>query len=165
MFHPKTLSFCGLFLIAIDAFFLAKTELFEARVDPGAPSVSMTVPSPAPLPARMTKATEDTTIGIASWYGADWQGRKTASGARFDMRKLTAAHRSLPLNSRVRVTNLENGRSVVVRIIDRGPYVHGRAIDLSRAAAHDLGMVKEGIALVSIEIVAKPAAEAERSST
>jgi rare lipoprotein A len=93
-------------------------------------------------------------VGVASWYGAHWQGRKTASGTRFDVRKLTAAERSLPLNSHVRVTNLENGRSVVVLINDRGPYVGGRMIDLSTAAARRLGMIKDGLALVRIEIVA-----------
>ena len=95
----------------------------------------------------------DNAVGLASWYGAQWQGRKTASGTRFDVRKLTAAHRSLPLNSHVRVTNLENGRSVVVLINDRGPYIGGRMIDLSTAAARRLGMIKEGLVPVRIEPV------------
>ena len=95
----------------------------------------------------------DGMAGVASWYGAHWQGRETASGTRFDMRKLTAAHRSLPLNSQVRVTNLENGRSVVVLINDRGPDVDGRVIDLSTAAARHLGMIKEGLVPVRIQIV------------
>ena len=98
-------------------------------------------------------APRDVMVGVASWYGAHWQGRKTASGTRFDMRKLTAAHRSLPLNSHVRVTNLENGESVIVLINDRGPYVDGRLIDLSTAAARHLGMIKEGVAPVRIEVV------------
>ncbi|HLJ65583.1 MAG TPA: septal ring lytic transglycosylase RlpA family protein [Stellaceae bacterium] len=92
--------------------------------------------------------------GIASWYGEYHQGRPTASGVPFDMNRLTAAHRSLPLNSRVRVTNLENGRSVVVKINDRGPYVEGRSIDLSAKAAEMLGMKSKGLAEVDIDLVA-----------
>ena len=92
-------------------------------------------------------------VGLASWYGADFQGKPTASGQIFDEEKLTAAHRTLPLRSRVRVTNLENGRSVEVRINDRGPYVQGRVLDLSTRAAKALGMHKEGLALVRIELL------------
>jgi rare lipoprotein A len=95
----------------------------------------------------------DHMIGVASWYGEHWQGRKTASGKRFDVNKLTAAHRSLPLNTHVRVTNTENGKSVIVLINDRGPYVDGRIIDLSTAAARRLGMIKKGVVPVQIEIV------------
>lgn len=98
----------------------------------------------------------DALAGTASWYGRHWQGRKTASGTRFDPGRLTAAHRSLPLNTRVRVTNLENAKSVTVLINDRGPYVRGRVIDLSKAAARRLGMLKEGVAPVRIEVM-KPA--------
>jgi rare lipoprotein A len=101
-------------------------------------------------------APADALAGTASWYGRHWQGRKTASGTRFDPGRLTAAHRSLPLNTRVRVTNLENAKSVTVLINDRGPYVRGRVIDLSKAAARRLGMLKEGIAPVRIEVM-KPA--------
>lgn len=90
-------------------------------------------------------------IGQASWYGAWHQGRPTASGEPFDMHKLTAAHRSLPLGTNVRVTNLKNGRSVDVTINDRGPYVDGRVIDLSRHAARVLHMEKAGLAPVIIE--------------
>ena len=93
-------------------------------------------------------------LGIASWYGQRHHGRPTASGKPFNMHALTAAHRSLPLGTRVRVTNLENGRSVVVRITDRGPYVRGRSIDLSHAAAKALGMVKRGLASVRMEVLA-----------
>jgi rare lipoprotein A len=90
-------------------------------------------------------------IGQASWYGWQHQGRTTASGAKFDMNQMTAAHRSLPLGSNVRVTNLDNGRSVEVVINDRGPYVGSRVIDLSHAAARRLQMEQEGIAPVRIE--------------
>ncbi len=90
-------------------------------------------------------------VGKASWYGGKFHGRRTASGARFDQNRLTAASRTLPLGSRARVTNLDNGRSVEVEITDRGPYARGRVIDVSRAAAHELGMVKRGTVRVRVE--------------
>jgi rare lipoprotein A len=103
-------------------------------------------------------------VGQASWYGGKFHGRRTASGARFDQNKLTAASRTLPLGSRARVTNLHNGRSVVVQITDRGPYARRRVIDLSRAAAQQLGMVKRGTARVRVEpLVNEPVREASRS--
>ncbi len=91
--------------------------------------------------------------GQASWYGAQHQGKTTANGEPFDMNALTAAHRKLPFGSKVRVTNLDNGRSVIVRINDRGPYRNGRIIDLSRKAAEQLGMLKTGTAPVKIEVI------------
>jgi rare lipoprotein A len=90
------------------------------------------------------------TIGRASWYGPRFDGLSTASGETFDMNALTAAHRSLPLGSRALVRNLDNGREVVVKINDRGPYVTGRDIDLSYGAARQLHMVPDGIARVEI---------------
>jgi rare lipoprotein A len=92
-------------------------------------------------------------VGLASWYGNQHQGRLTASGQPFDEAKLTAAHRTLPLATRVKVTNLENGRSVVVKVNDRGPYIAGRVLDLSTRAAQQLDMQKEGLALVRIEVL------------
>ncbi|MGQ7959285.1 septal ring lytic transglycosylase RlpA family protein [Pseudomonas sp. SP16.1] len=89
--------------------------------------------------------------GKASYYGDRHHGRKTASGERFDQHALTAAHRSLPFGSRVKVTNLNNGRSVVVRINDRGPFVRGRVIDLSRRAAQQLDMLRAGVVPVRLE--------------
>jgi rare lipoprotein A len=80
-------------------------------------------------------------VGIASWYGPGFHGKKTASGKRFNMNALTAAHRKIPLGSRVRVENLRTKLSTVVRITDRGPYARGRIIDLSKAAALAIGMV------------------------
>ena len=94
-----------------------------------------------------------TLIGIASYYGGKFHGRRTASGARYDQTALTAAHRTLPFGTLVRVTNPRNGRSVVVRVTDRGPYVRGRALDLSREAARRLGMLSQGIARVAWEIL------------
>ena len=91
--------------------------------------------------------------GIASWYGKDFHGRPTASGEIYNMYRLTAAHRLLPLGTIARVTNLRNGKSVVVKINDRGPFVDGRIIDLSYKAALRLGMVEEGLAPVEIRIL------------
>lgn len=89
--------------------------------------------------------------GVASWYGRKFHGRKTANGEYFDMHALSAAHRTLPLPSLVRVTNLDNGRQIVVRVNDRGPFVKGRLIDLSYAAAKSLGYAKRGITHVRVE--------------
>ncbi|MFE1598685.1 septal ring lytic transglycosylase RlpA family protein [Methylobacterium sp. ID0610] len=86
--------------------------------------------------------------GAASWYGPGFQGRRTANGERFNTHAYTAAHRSLPFGSRVRVTNTTNGRSVVVRINDRGPYVGGRVIDLSQASARAIGI--QGVSRVRL---------------
>ncbi|MCO7516989.1 septal ring lytic transglycosylase RlpA family protein [Pseudomonas guariconensis] len=89
--------------------------------------------------------------GTASWYGSRHHGKRTASGEPFNQHGLTAAHRSLPFGSRVRVTNLANQRSVVVRINDRGPHTRGRLIDLSRAAAEKIGMLRSGTARVRVQ--------------
>jgi len=91
--------------------------------------------------------------GIASYY---WHGEKTASGEPFDKRALTAAHRTLPFNSLVRVTDRTNGKSVVVRINDRGPFIAGRVIDLSEAAAEAIGMTRRGLTPVSLEVLSTP---------
>jgi rare lipoprotein A len=92
-------------------------------------------------------------IGLASWYGAKWQGRRTSSGDAFDRHELTAAHRTLPLHTRLRVTNLANGRNVEVKVSDRGPYKHHRIIDLSQAAAARIGLQRKGIGRVKIEVI------------
>jgi rare lipoprotein A len=100
---------------------------------------------PAPLQPTLLET------GIASWYGPRFHGKLTASGEVFNQNELTAAHRTLPWGSKVKVINLTNGKSVEVRINDRGPFEKGRIIDVSRAAARALGMVKSGIAQVRIE--------------
>ena len=92
-------------------------------------------------------------LGRASYYGYAFAGRKTAMGTRFRPEELTAAHRSLPLGTRVRVTNLSNGRSVLVTITDRGPYVRGRSLDLSLGAARELEMLRRGVASVLIQLL------------
>jgi rare lipoprotein A len=93
--------------------------------------------------------------GIASWYGADFHGKRTANGETYDMNVLSAAHRTLPLPSMVRVVNLRNGRSIAVRVNDRGPFARGRIIDLSRRAAQLLGFEQQGTTPVRIEIIAQ----------
>lgn len=92
-------------------------------------------------------------IGHASYYGNELAGRRTASGERFDPRGFTAAHRTLPFGSRVRVTNLKNGKSVIVRINDRGPFTERRVIDISHAAAQAIGMIRSGVARVRVDLL------------
>lgn len=91
-------------------------------------------------------------VGLASYYGKKFHGRKTASGERFNMYAMTAAHKGLPFGAMVKVTHLKNGRSVTVRINDRGPFGRGRIIDLSYAAAKHLGMISQGVAKVRLRV-------------
>jgi rare lipoprotein A len=107
---------------------------------------------PADRPQAGKPAAVEAT-GIASYYGRKFHGRKTASGERFDMYAMTAAHPRFAFGTKVRVTSLGNGRSVTVRINDRGPFVPGRIIDLSYAAARKLGMLADGLARVKVEVV------------
>lgn len=97
--------------------------------------------------------------GIASWYGEQFHGRQTANGENYDMNELTAAHQTLPMPSFVRVTNLENGRSIVVRVNDRGPFANSRIIDMSRRSAQLLGFERQGTAKVRVQAVATPDTE------
>jgi rare lipoprotein A len=117
----------------------------------------------SPVPSKVksldpasVKASNDTwkkeMEGLASWYGDKFHGRLTASGEVYDMHQLTAAHKTLPLGTVVKVTRPENGKSVEVRVNDRGPFVAGRVIDLSRAAAKVLGLGGEGLARVRLEV-------------
>lgn len=92
-------------------------------------------------------------IGEASYYSDEFHGQRTASGERYRDRESTAAHRTLPFGTRVRVTNMENGRSVVVRITDRGPFRRGRVIDVSKRAARELGFLSQGTAKVRLEVL------------
>lgn len=94
--------------------------------------------------------------GIASWYGQEFQGKPTANGETYDMNAITAAHRTLPLPSVVEVTNLENGRTIQVKVNDRGPFARGRIIDLSRRSAQMLGLERQGTAKVRVRILAEP---------
>ena len=105
-------------------------------------------------------------VGEASWYGPDFHGKTTANGERYNMLLMTAAHQTLPFNTLVRVTNLENGRAAVVRINDRGPFLKGRILDLSYTAARALGASSAGVIRVRIEVVGKadPASGARPAS-
>ncbi|HLX44927.1 MAG TPA: septal ring lytic transglycosylase RlpA family protein [Bryobacteraceae bacterium] len=107
---------------------------------------------PSPPPAH-TGAIE---TGVASWYGDPYNGRRAANGEIYDMDQLTAAHRTLPFNTWVEVNNLDNGKQVDVRITDRGPFVAGRIIDLSRAAAREIDMLGAGIARVKLRVIEGP---------
>jgi rare lipoprotein A len=100
-----------------------------------------------------SKAPTHTLQGVASWYGYPHHGRIMASGHRFNMYELTAAHRTLPIGTRIRVTNLLNGRSVTITITDRGPFVNNRVLDLSYAAAREIDMIGPGTAPVQLEII------------
>lgn len=108
---------------------------------------------PAPSPSEGKGVVPDQ-VGYASWYGSRFHGRLTASGQVYNMDELTAAHRTLPFGTKVRVTDLGNGRSVVVTINDRGPFVAGRIIDLSRAAAEAIGLTGQGVAKVRLHVLA-----------
>ncbi|MBD2841476.1 septal ring lytic transglycosylase RlpA family protein [Erythrobacter rubeus] len=148
---------------------LAETSLAETgpRIDP--PLVSEFAPFIGPRPdlnvpptavdlSEIEPPIEDPVLrtlgtGVASFYGRRFHGRRTANGERFDMNAMTAAHKTLPFGTKVRVTNPRNGRSVVVRINDRGPFTRGRTIDLSRAAAREIGMIARGHARVELDIL------------
>lgn len=107
--------------------------------------------SPPPTPSREAQGHQ--LAGMASWYGGKFQGRLTANGETFDTNQLTAAHRTLPFDTIVRVTNQTNGHSVIVRINDRGPFVDDRVIDLSRAAADIIGLTAAGVAPVRLDVL------------
>ena len=111
----------------------------------------------AAAPPAVPSAPRRGQLGLASWYGPGFHGQKTASGEIFDQREMVAAHRTLPLGSVVRVTNLENGLRVVVRVIDRGPYGRnhrkGTIIDVSRGAARRLGFITDGLVRVRVDVL------------
>jgi rare lipoprotein A len=114
----------------------------------------LAVPAPETnVPSQAAEAPLWTQNGKVSWYGPGFHGRRTANGEIFDTNEMTMAHRSLAFGSRVRVTNLDNGRSIVVRVNDRGPYVGGRIADLSHAAASRLGFVEDGVVRARIELI------------
>jgi rare lipoprotein A len=127
-----------------------------AQAPPPAPPTQTTPPSPAPPPVDRATGTQQR--GRISMYGAGFAGRKTASGEPFDPAALTMAHRTLPFGTHVRVTNLENQRSVEVVVNDRGPFVRGRIADVSEAAARSLGMVVDGVVDGQLDIL-KPASK------
>jgi rare lipoprotein A len=119
-----------------------------------APPLEEIIGEPKPEPVKVAyRNLTQFAQGMASWYGAGFDGQPSASGERYNQYDLTAAHPSLPFGTKVRVTNMDNGRSVIVRINDRGPFVRGRIIDVSFAAAQLLGIVSSGVAPVSIDVV------------
>jgi len=99
---------------------------------------------------------EESETGVASWYGEEFQGNETANGEIYDLNGLTAAHPTLPFGTKVRVTNLDNSRNILLRINDRGPYIGERLIDVSWAAAKRLGFVESGTTRVRVEVVSRP---------
>ena len=115
--------------------------------------------SSAVAPAMDMSPSHCVTEGVASWYGRRFHGRKTASGERFNQQALTCAHRTLPFGTRVRVTNIETGEQVIVRVNDRGPYAHHRIIDLSSAAADSISMA--GCSRVRVEVLSEPVPEVQ----
>lgn len=124
----------------------------EAHPDLNMPATAVDLDSFEP-PLEQTVVMRNLGTGIASYYGRRFHGRRTANGERFNMRAMTAAHRTLPFGSLVRVTNPRNGQTVTVRINDRGPFIHGRTIDLSRAAAEKIGMISRGHVKVELDLV------------
>lgn len=136
------------------------------------PSPRLPTPTPTPVPTHPSTPTARanaeitvprdakvlyTEVGYASWYGPGFQKRNAANGQPYDMNAMTAAHRTLPLNTIARVTDVKTGDSVLLRITDRGPFVGDRVIDLSRAAARRLSVFQKGVALVRIEVLETPA--------
>ena len=114
------------------------------------PGVRLPAKEATPLPVGYTEE------GIASWYGIPYHGRKAADGEVYDMETLVAAHRVMPFNTWLKVTNLANNKAVIVRIIDRGPFVDGRILDLSKAAARQIELIGPGVGRVRLEVIAAP---------
>lgn len=122
---------------------------FDTPVEPALPAHAVDITTIEPAEPEATSLG----TGVASYYGRRFHGRRTANGESFDMHAMTAAHRTLPFGSRVRVTNPRNGQSVVVRINDRGPFAGNRTIDLSRAAAEEIGLIHRGHGSVELELL------------
>ncbi|MBX7515052.1 septal ring lytic transglycosylase RlpA family protein [Qipengyuania sp. GH38] len=133
---------------------------FQASFAEYAPLPAAPAPGPEAVdldtfdpPVEVEPVTTSLGSGVASYYGRRFHGRRTASGERFDMNAMTAAHKTLPFGTLVQVTNPRTGASVIVRINDRGPYAHGRTIDLSRAAAQQIGIIQRGHGSVELELL------------
>ncbi len=141
------------FALGEDAAFESAFARFDTPVEPEIPTHAVDITTIEPAAPPPEPAATSLGTGIASYYGRRFHGRRTANGERFDMNEMTAAHRTLPFGSRVRVTNTSNGQSVVVRINDRGPFIRGREIDVSRAAAEQIGMIRRGHSNVELELL------------
>lgn len=142
------------------ALVLAVVSLGAAQGPHGSESGRINVQASPPATHSAKKQPKPYQVGTASWYGSDFMGRTTASGEPYNMYDLTAAHPTLPLGSLVQVTNLRNGRAVVVRVNDRGPVVDGRIIDLSYSAARALKFREQGIQRVRLDLVQQPVTSA-----
>jgi len=144
----SAIAICSLFCL------IASCGHKKKNIAPVPPAPHQQQPPPraqtAPLPVGYVEE------GIASWYGIPFNGRRAADGEIYDMETLVAAHKLMPFNTWLRVTNLSNGKVVNVRIIDRGPFVEGRIIDLSKAAAREINMLNAGISRVRLEVIAAP---------
>ncbi len=136
---------CALVAAAV---FLASCAAAPRPAETSAPSAVAAAPAPAPAPCTAYRE-----LGIASWYGKEFHGRRTASGETFDMNGLSAAHRTLPLGTFIRVINLDNYKSLKVKVNDRGPFARNRVLELSYGAAKELGFVEMGTVRVKIETV------------
>jgi len=163
-------------LVEIDA----ETQLADTTKDPAKDALQATnrlrrlmgnasplreiagLPQPKPPKQLALGPLQISLSGWASWYGPEFQGNRSANGEIFNQNALTAAHRTLPFGTQVRVTNMSNGRSVVVRINDRGPFIQGRIIDLSTAAARILGLLEAGVAPVRIDVLSNHSAQAKQ---
>lgn len=167
------MKFCRLFSLTLLLALLAGCEHKAARVKvppppelPPAPTTAATTTPSLPPPKTTTGQNTPpivapekslyTELGIASWYGPPYHNRLAANGERYDMNQMTAAHRTLPLNSMVRVTNIKTGNSAVVRITDRGPFIGERMLDLSLAAAKAVDVWQPGLAWVKMEVLQTP---------
>lgn len=152
-------------LLLIAILFTACSHKPAAVSVPPAPPIEQPQPTPPAeepqQPAELNIPTDTKPLlvetGIASWYGAPYHNRRGSNGEIYDMHAMTAAHRTLPLGSVVRVTNPANDKSVIVRITDRGPFIAGRIIDLSQAAAKQIGLIQKGTAEVRVELLKTPA--------
>ena len=161
---------CAQTQLAVYAAKRATQELVAPSAEPAKPAAETELEEPAPVPSPRYKVGDPYEVagvwyyprvdpdydetGVGSWYGLPFHGRATANGEVYDMNELTAAHKTLPMPTMVRVTNLENGRSMVLRVNDRGPFVNGRIIDVSRRAAQLLGFDVKGTAKVRVQAIA-----------
>ena len=144
-------------LLAASLVCMAGCARRHTRISSAAPAPAASPRRRPPPMAREEIQAIDGTTGIASWYGVPYDGRQASDGEIYDMEKLTAAHRTLPFGTVLRVTNLSNQKSVDVRVIDRGPFIDGRIIDLSKAAARAIDMIGPGTAMVRLNLIDAPA--------
>ena len=160
---PKLSTYAGVVLAATLGLFGLKADVPASTLNPKPPALPDVGKNADAAKAEAEKKRHWYQVGRASWYGEELQGQQTASGEDFDMNQLTCAHRSLPLGSLIRVTNLRNHKTVVVRVNDRGPMPQNRVVDLSYAAARFLGFSNRGTAPVRLDLVNSKAQVAQLS--